>query len=90
MVNSDELVWSLNLVSGQVARIQRHVFEHPAFALNQIEVEPFTESYDPATWTPKTKKEYLVWAEVNEAIAHHDAAPELQIFEITADQAPSA
>lgn len=61
ILGGDDLVWSLNLVSGQVGRIQRHVFEHLAFADNQVEVEPFTPSYDPATWTPKTKDEYRAW-----------------------------
>lgn len=67
MANPDELVWALNLVNGQVARIQRHVLEHPTFSVNQVEVEPFTESYDSATWVAKTRDEYLAWVDTDAA-----------------------
>jgi hypothetical protein len=76
-----DLVWSLNLVSGQVGRIQRHVFEHPAFADNQVEVEPYTPS--PENWTPKTKAEYLALKAADPGFATDDSTP-------AADEQPPA
>lgn len=72
-MGTDDLVWSLCLVSGQVGQIPRHVIEHPAFAENQIEVEPFTPSYDPSEWEPMTKDQYLVHKQAGDL---HEAKPE--------------
>lgn len=53
-----ELRWSLNTVSGAVARVPGHFFDHPIFGEYLVEVEPHTKSYDPQLWKPTTASEY--------------------------------
>lgn len=54
-----DLVWALNLVSGQVGRINRHILEHPLFGETNIEVAPGTKSYVPELWHATNKTDYL-------------------------------
>lgn len=54
-----DLVWALNLVSGRVGRINRHILEHPLFGETNIEVAPGTKSFVPELWHATTKADYL-------------------------------